>query len=127
MTSNLYIIGLGGVTCGGKTTVADRLQKQFSHVENLNFIMIKQDDYYLEEHLLNYLPELGHYDWDTPSAINFEKIFENVLKLKEQCQKDANKRNILLIEGNMIFCFEKLFSHFNKRYFFTSTFERHDL
>lgn len=75
MESNCMIIGIGGATCAGKTTIANEL-----HAKIPESIVIHQDDYYypIGSPNLEYIEEVGHYNWDVISAINTDKLINEI-------------------------------------------------
>lgn len=71
-----YIIGIAGPSCGGKSTVCDKIIQHLKTLGSKNFeiTLISQDRYYYGgDNETNY---------DLPDAINFEKLVEHVKKLK---------------------------------------------
>jgi uridine kinase len=73
------IIGVSGVTCSGKSTLAWSLHKELSGSS-----LICQDDFFLpadsEQHTL--VPGLNHFNWDILSSLDMEQmhtVIENLL------------------------------------------------
>lgn len=75
MEKNWIVVGIGGVTCGGKTTIANELHNKIS-----NSVIVHQDDYYhpMGSEVLEYVEEVQHYNWDTITAINVERFTNDV-------------------------------------------------
>ena len=66
------VVGLGGATCSGKTTLAKMLaEKIFSHCSVLH-----QDDFYLEESCEKHVPVegMGHMNWELVTAFDMVKM-----------------------------------------------------
>lgn len=62
-----FVIGIGGVTNGGKTTLAKSLQK---HLPNCS--VISQDDFFKPESEID-IDENGFLQYDVLEALNMEK------------------------------------------------------
>jgi uridine kinase len=105
----VYIIGICGASCSGKTTVSKEIMKRY-HSDDI--LMISQDNYYFG----------GGEDtnYDIPSAIDFDKLISDVKDLSEgkeidmpkydfkthQRVKDTIKiqpKKYILVEGILIF------------------------
>lgn len=72
----VYVIGIAGPSCGGKTTVCDIITKKFklNHKKSSLVTLLSQDRYY----------KGGDKDtnFDHPSAIDFDTLIKDVNKLK---------------------------------------------
>ncbi|XP_022168546.1 nicotinamide riboside kinase 1 isoform X1 [Myzus persicae] len=89
MAKQLVIV-IAGVTCGGKTTIANRLTNTFNDVSILH-----QDDFYYtnyEDHLES-IPELNYHAWDKISAYDMDKMMATI---------DSQTSNILVLEGILL-------------------------
>ena len=75
MGSKWIVVGIGGATCSGKTTIANELHKRIP-----NSVVIHQDDYFLPigSPQLEYLEEFKHYNWDKLWAIDSDKLISAV-------------------------------------------------
>lgn len=75
MENGWIVVGIGGVTCGGKTTIANELQKMIP-----NSVIIHQDDYYhpMGSDVLEYVEEVQHYNWDTVTAVDSERMLKDI-------------------------------------------------
>lgn len=75
MSSNWIVIGIGGATSSGKTTVAKELQSKLP-----GSILINQDDFFFKvgSPQLEYVEEVQHYNWDVISAIDTERFVEKI-------------------------------------------------
>lgn len=138
----VLIIGISGVTSGGKTTLANKLKEILS-----KSIVFSQDDYFrdINDPMHVWIPELNHINFDILSSLDMEKMYGDILKFikaknlspisNEQValQKKVtlnhtvellNKINswdihILIIEGFSIFNFKKWLYLFNLMYYVT--------
>ncbi|KAK2178622.1 hypothetical protein NP493_537g00008 [Ridgeia piscesae] len=111
------IIGIGGVTNGGKTTLSARLKQQLPNVHILNM-----DCYYWPDdsphHIM--LPQFNYANWEVPSSVDFVRLLADTEKWVETVRKQPpGGRHILLIEGILIYNFRPLLQYFNKKYAFT--------
>lgn len=72
------IIGISGVTCGGKTTLSTELNKMIP-----SSVMISQDDYFLEvdDPRHTWIPELNHINFDIMSSLDMDKMYLDILNL----------------------------------------------
>jgi len=115
-----YLIGVSGPSCGGKSTVCLMVQKKITETlgDSSNMIcVISQDSYY------NGGNEFTNYD--VPSAIDFDLLIDHLEKLisgeevdvpvydfathnrKEETKKTGPAK-IIIIEGILIFCNERI-------------------
>jgi len=115
-----YVIGACGPSCGGKTTVCLKIQDKITEIlgESSNMIcVVSQDSYY------NGGNESTNYD--VPSSIDFDLLVEHLEKLingeevdvpiydfsthgrKEETKKTGPAK-IIIIEGILIFCNERI-------------------
>lgn len=142
----LLIIGISGVTCGGKTTTATQL-KEFLP----NITVFSQDDYFLDvkDPRHTWIPELNHINFELITALDMEKMHKDILHFISvnnfktvdhtdkivfgtngvQCATnnfnivhDKMKElqlNILVIEGFSIFNYKPMENLFHLKYYFT--------
>jgi len=88
------IIGIGGVSRAGKTSLALQVQKWYGSV-----VLLHQDDYILPE---NEMPTIrGHIDWERPDAYDYERL----IKAVELAQEEYD---IVVVEGLMVLCHSAL-------------------
>ncbi|XP_023012392.1 nicotinamide riboside kinase 1 [Leptinotarsa decemlineata] len=137
---NLIVIGISGVTCGGKTTTATKLANLLPNCK-----IIGQDDYFLVEDdpRHTWIPELNHVNYDTITSLDMDQMYEDLLEIinkfkrkgvleesknsanqeaKENCIsltrfKDSNV-SFLIVEGFSIFNFKPLLPLFHLKYYF---------
>lgn len=136
----LIVIGISGVTCGGKTTTAQKLQDIFPKTT-----IISQDYYFLEENdpRLTWIPELNHANYDILTSLDMDKMYKDVSNfLKNERFKRINnnfqtikrtahdidyicdvlktaKFKLLIIEGFSIFNYKPLVPFCDLKYYFT--------
>ncbi|KAJ8924568.1 hypothetical protein NQ315_000717 [Exocentrus adspersus] len=71
----LLIVGISGVTCGGKTTTATDLKNILP-----NTTLFSQDDYFLDvddtRHV--WIPELNHINFDVISSLDMSKMYKDI-------------------------------------------------
>jgi nicotinamide/nicotinate riboside kinase len=86
------VIGISGVTCGGKTTLAQSLLDHFrkshskmikDHIKIKNVVLMNQDDYFLPvdspTHTL--VEKLNHINWEVISAIDMDRMCGDILNV----------------------------------------------
>lgn len=138
----LLVVGISGVTCGGKTTLATQLHNILP-----NSTIFTQDDYFrdVDDPMHVWVPELNHINYDILSSLNMDKMMNDVLKFihdnnlvqipskktetfKNKIQSNGidklpdnikNRTHILIIDGFTIFNYKKWGYLFNLKYFFT--------
>ncbi|XP_029017683.1 nicotinamide riboside kinase 1 [Betta splendens] len=119
------IVGVGGVTNGGKSTLAQSLQQQIP-----NSCIIAQDSYFKDESVV---PEdsNGFKQYDTLDALHMDTMMGVVdswqrdpeLFLRQHqnpenaAPADDRKVFVLIVEGFLIFNYRPLNELFDKRYF----------
>ncbi len=101
------VIGIGGVSNAGKTTLASRLKKQ---LEPLQVKVLCQDDFAKP---ITEIPRIGgHIDWEIPESIDMVKYYKHIL--------EAQRTNdIVIAEGLFAFCDNHFNRHYDKRIFLT--------
>ena len=75
-SKKILTIGLGGATCGGKSTLAGLLGSLFGKsCQKLN-----QDDFYFPETYTGhtFIPEFNHINWELESAFDNAKLVKTV-------------------------------------------------
>lgn len=148
MSTNWYIIGISGVTCGGKTTLATELNKLFPDSR-----IISQDDYFLDVDDMRHtwVPELNHIHFDILTSLDMDEMHKDIEELLSNSNKvktnglskkipamtiplrEYNKvelqkmidlelkqmnANLLIIEGFCIFSYRPIEYLCNSKYFF---------
>jgi uridine kinase len=116
------VVGLGGVTNGGKTTMCRSLEHLFSSNKyNLRVKSLHIDDYYRPNDDPNHihLDKFDHHDWDCLEAIDIDRFIVDLQSIRLQC-------DLLFVEGFLIFNVDILSeSHhlFNLAYYFDLPYE----
>jgi uridine kinase len=122
----MYIIGIGGGTASGKSTLVHNCVQAFEPNE---IVVISQDNYYKTTHHLNF-EEREKINFDHPDAIDFELLSRQVKELKNgksinqpiydfsthnRTQKviQINPPKVLIIEGILVFSKKELRNLFN--------------
>lgn len=89
MMSKQLVVAIAGVTCGGKTTIANNLANMFNNISVLH-----QDDFYHSIDHLEIIPEFNYHAWDLISAYNMDKMITIV---NSQSSKD-----IIVLDGILL-------------------------
>ncbi|KAM9112132.1 nicotinamide riboside kinase 2 [Pangshura tecta] len=124
-----YIIGIGGVTNGGKTTLTNRLIKALP-----NCCVVHQDDFYKPQDQIE-VGEDGFKQWDALGSLDMDAMVSTVHAWIEEPRKFARSHgvnvrpnakdpvpeeiHILVIEGFLLYNYKPLTDLFNKRYYLT--------
>ncbi|XP_006834989.1 PREDICTED: nicotinamide riboside kinase 1 [Chrysochloris asiatica] len=120
-----FIIGISGVTNGGKTTLAKNLQK---HLPNCR--VISQDDFFKPESEIE-IDKNGFLQYDVLEALNMEKMMSTIScwmespgpSLLSTDWETAEETPILIIEGFLLFNYRPLDAIWNRSYFLTIPYE----
>ena len=107
--SRTKVIGISGCTNSGKSTLCKLLAKELN-----NSIHISQDDYYRERNVANleYIPEVESFNFDVITAIDTDKLNEDIVALR-----DSEQYDFILVDGFLIYADEVLASRLDKKYF----------
>ena len=99
------IIGIGGASRSGKSTLAHRLKKRNA---NLSIAIISQDDYAFPE---DKIPKINNEtNWECPESINFKKLIATLVKTN-------SSHDVTIVEGLLIYYNEPLSTYFDKKIF----------
>lgn len=118
-----FVLGISGATCSGKTSLANRLHKEFK-----NSIIIHQDNYFLPiddpRHVR--IEELNHFNWDLLNSIDMDKMCSDVMSMIESSPDEINcsataDKNILILEGFVLFKCKMISNLCDLKYFVTLT------
>nr|XP_044998221.1 nicotinamide riboside kinase 1 isoform X1 [Jaculus jaculus] len=120
-----FVIGIGGVTNGGKTTLAKNLQK---HLPNCS--IISQDDFFKPESEIE-RDKNGFLQYDVLEALNMEEMMSTISRWMESPEHSegpvawgsAEGVSILIIEGFLLFNYKPLDTIWNRSYFLTIPYE----
>ena len=118
-SKSALIVGLGGVTNGGKTTMCYSLKRLFSSDKyNLQVLSIHLDHYFRPPNDPNHvhLDEFNHHDWDSLHALDTDRFIEDI-------QLNRYKCDLLLIEGFLILNIPVLNQVYDLIYYFDLSYE----
>lgn len=110
---NAFVIGIGGTSNGGKTSLVERISKSFP-----NSHCIHMDDYFYSQDEIPYDKELGHKNYDIVEAIDFQKLSRDVISWT-QIQKETHintKSSLLFVEGILVLNHKPLSQLFDMRF-----------
>ena len=116
---NIIIVGIGGCSRSGKTTLTKELIDQFNNISNINseFTKISSslhlDRYFNIKKIRNNIIKTNfgnlYENWEFPGALDWDDFFSDIKKtIKEMNDKiknssNPNKKGILFIEGFLLF------------------------
>ncbi|XP_066192172.1 LOW QUALITY PROTEIN: nicotinamide riboside kinase 2 [Sylvia atricapilla] len=122
-----YIIGIGGVTNGGKTTLTNRLVKALP-----NCCVVHQDDFFKPQDQIE-VGEDGFKQWDVLDSLDMEAMVSTVRAWIENPVKFARSHgvnvtpasreptsqdpHVLVIEGFLLYNYKPLVELFDLRYY----------
>lgn len=119
MDKKPIVIGISGVTNGGKTTLSARLKAAFpkSHI-------IHQDKFFHDPNSgkIRIVPELNHGNYDELSALDMESMMIDVNEWINNHGRPVNgvmPPPLLFIEGFLLYNYRPLEQLFTKKYFLT--------
>ena len=107
----MILVGISGITNGGKTKLSKLLLEHFK-----NSAYICQDTYFYKRDSgkLEYKPELNSHNYDTIDAVDSETFLtdlNNLIKSNSNC-------DFIFVDGFMLFAYNELIEKFDKKYFF---------
>ncbi|XP_028327839.1 nicotinamide riboside kinase 2-like isoform X1 [Gouania willdenowi] len=127
-----FIIGIGGVTNGGKTTLTNRLLKTLP-----NCCVVHQDDFFKKPDQIE-VGEDGFRQWDVISALDMEAMVNTVKGWHENPVKFARSHgisplsetdsgdegiHILIVEGFLIYNYKPLLDIYDKCFYISIPYE----
>ncbi|KAI5223517.1 nicotinamide riboside kinase 2 [Manis pentadactyla] len=117
-----YLVGIGGVTNGGKTTLTNSLLKALP-----NCCVIHQDDFFKPQDQIA-VGEDGFKQWDVLESLDMGAMLSTVKAWLGSPQKftrahsvqlDASDTYILILEGFLLYSYPPLVDLYSRRYFLT--------
>ena len=118
--SKATVVGISGVTCGGKTSLTKMLKEMFPWAA-----IICQDDFYHQESDLipKLSPELkpALVNWDSIDSLDMISMTNHVRSTIQKLEKDA--KSLLIIDGFLIFNYPPLAELCDLKYFITLTYK----
>lgn len=118
----VLVIGLSGVTCGGKSSIASLLK---SHFPNATFVC--QDNFYHSNlELLPKAPNGANYqpNWDSLDSLDMISMTRKVKYTMESLSRRADpKESIIIIDGFLIFNYLPLAEMCDLKFFIKLPFE----
>ncbi|XP_004632994.2 nicotinamide riboside kinase 2 isoform X2 [Octodon degus] len=122
------VVGIGGVTNGGKTTLTNSLCKALP-----NCCVIHQDDFFKPQDQIA-VGEDGFKQWDALESLDMEAMVGTVQAWLSSPQKFARAHgirlqpsapdtHILLLEGFLLYSYQPLLDLYSRRYFLTIPYE----
>ncbi|XP_005661399.1 nicotinamide riboside kinase 2 isoform X2 [Sus scrofa] len=123
-----YIVGIGGMTNGGKTTLTNSLLKSLP-----NCCVIHQDDFFKPQDQIA-VGEDGFKQWDVLESLDMEAMLNTVQAWVSSPRKfarahgvnvqlDASDTHILILEGFLLYSYKPLVDLYSRRYFLTVPYE----
>ena len=108
------IVGISGVTCGGKTSLTKMVKRVFPHAT-----VISQDDYFLPN--TNTLPQslggISHANWDSIESLDMVKMMEKIHSTITEIESQS--KSLLLVDGFLIFNYPPLARLCDLKFFVT--------
>lgn len=104
-TKKCKIVGIGGISRSGKSTLASQIVKELRHC---NTYIINMDDYVFSSAQIPKIAELPN--WEHPESINYSKIISEINS--KQVHYD-----IILVEGHLAFANDELFKLYDTTIF----------
>lgn len=118
---NRIVVGISGISCGGKTTVAQAVADWLGSYGTV----INQDHYYRPPHELAINPFTKCLEFDEPESLRMDNI-RAAIKTWQAQPIDSNETQVLLVEGTMIFTDPEICKLCDLRYLIHADFETVD-
>lgn len=105
------VIGLGGISGGGKTSLTCKFEKLLKNV-----VIIHMDNYYqTSTPIADYV---DFYNWDCIESINWDQLINDVDR--HICQLTKTQQcSLIIVEGTMILNYGPLTQYFSQQFFIT--------
>ncbi|XP_054159572.1 nicotinamide riboside kinase 1-like [Oppia nitens] len=120
MSSKWMIIGISGVTCGGKTTLTQRLAQHFT-----DCVTMDQDQYFrLEEdpnhEWVDVSPGVRHQNWESMASMDWQAMTNAINDIiAKEPPKSSDYPALLIVDGFLIFNYKPISDVFYKKFFIT--------
>ncbi|KAI9555848.1 hypothetical protein GHT06_018365 [Daphnia sinensis] len=117
----MLTVGISGVTCGGKSSIASLLKSTFPRAK-----FICQDDFYFScgDSKSQKLDSVGHPNWDSLESIDMISMTRKVQEIIDDVSNEKlPTQNLLIIDGFLIFNYPPLAQLCDLKYFLTLPFE----
>lgn len=101
------IIGIGGASRSGKSTLALQLQAEYE-AQGLSVAVFHQDNFAFPESQLPHIRD--HLDWDRPESMDFRRLEADMMHAIERVE-------VVIAEGILIFYDPQINRLFNRRIF----------
>ncbi|XP_006978208.2 nicotinamide riboside kinase 2 [Peromyscus maniculatus bairdii] len=122
------IVGIGGMTNGGKSTLTSRLHRALP-----NCCVIHQDDFFKPQDQIA-VGEDGFKQWDVLESLDMEAMLSTVRAWVKDPRKfarahgvslqpGASDTHILLLDGFLLYSYRPLVDMYSRRYFLTVPYE----
>jgi adenylate kinase family enzyme/uridine kinase len=116
------IIGIGGSTRSGKTTLSRALFNHYSRQNDTIVYHIGQDAYFKAIKPKYLFGTLSFDNWECPEAVDFDRFYSAIIDTKNEAREKlrANtqyKEALIIVEGFLLFHEERIVSLLNVKYF----------
>ncbi|XP_072946268.1 nicotinamide riboside kinase 2 isoform X1 [Epargyreus clarus] len=127
------IIGVSGVTCGGKTTLANKLKDSLVPI-----YVFHQDKYFYPDDSPHHIRcvDLDHNNYDILSSLDMDLMYKDIMDTIQGTDKshtsnvervpgkyEVKNKKFLIIEGFTVMNFKPILEICNLRYYFVLSYE----
>uniref|UniRef100_A0A8C4QT25 Nicotinamide riboside kinase 2 n=1 Tax=Eptatretus burgeri TaxID=7764 RepID=A0A8C4QT25_EPTBU len=109
------VVGIGGVTNGGKTTLAQRLLSAFPRCR-----IIHQDTFFKPQEQVT-IGEDGFCQYDVLNALDMDAMVNEIQRWMNT--EDMERPRLLIVEGFLLYTYLPLVTVFDRRYFIQVPYE----
>nr|XP_002126944.1 nicotinamide riboside kinase 1-like isoform X3 [Ciona intestinalis] len=117
---SILVVGISGVSNGGKTTLANHLKEYFGW-KQVHVKVLHQDDYYKEEVDIPVNKATGILNWDALSDL--KALAEDSNDIENGVSGFQPKTSVLIIEGILLYNQDVVNKWMDKKYFLTLPYE----